>query len=130
MGGRDHVKNTLTDMNKHRNDLSQKDVDVADALMLVNEYYQRGYEFLPVDIQKSHAHKYLPENGKIRLPFSSLPGIGANAADSIMQARDRTEIYSIDQLQQEAKMSKSVLEILERNGALKGLSKTNQLSMF
>jgi len=47
-----------------------------------------------------------------------------------MHARDRTEIYSIDQLQQEAKMSKSVLEILERNGALKGLSKTNQLSMF
>jgi DNA polymerase-3 subunit alpha (Gram-positive type) len=83
-----------------------------------------------VDIHKSHASKYIPENGKIRLPFSSLPGIGANAAESIMNARNRTEIYSIDQLQQEAKMSKSVLEILERNNALKGLSKTNQLSMF
>ncbi|MBR4960871.1 MAG: PolC-type DNA polymerase III [Clostridia bacterium] len=130
MGGREHVKTTLADMNKRRNELSQKDVDVADALMLINEYYQRGYEFLPVDIHKSHASKYIPENGKIRLPFSSLPGIGANAAESIMNARDRTEIYSIDQLQQEAKMSKSVLEILERNNALKGLSKTNQLSMF
>ena len=130
MGGREHVKTTLADMNKRRNELSQKDVDVADALMLINEYYQRGYEFLPVDIHKSHASKYIPENGKIRLPFSSLPGIGANAAESIMNARDRTEIYSIDQLQQEAKMSKSVLEILERNGALQGLSKTNQLSMF
>ncbi|MBR5444792.1 MAG: PolC-type DNA polymerase III, partial [Clostridia bacterium] len=130
MGGREHVKTTLADMNKRRNELSQKDVDVADALMLINEYYQRGYEFLPVDIHKSHASKYIPENGKIRLPFSSLPGIGANAAESIMNARNRTEIYSIDQLQQEAKMSKSVLEILERNNALKGLSKTNQLSMF
>ncbi len=128
MGGREHVKTTLADMNKHRNELSQKDVDVADALMLINEYYQRGYDFLPVDIHKSHAYKYQPENGKIRLPFSSLPGIGANAAESIMNARDRVEIYSIDQLQKESRMSKSVQEILERNGALKSLSKTDQMS--
>ncbi len=128
MGGREHVKTTLADMNKRRNELSQKDVDVADALMLINEYYQRGYEFLPVDIHKSHAYKYQPENGKIRLPFSSLPGIGANAAESIMNARDRVEIYSIDQLQKESRMSKSVQEILERNGALKSLSRTDQIS--
>ena len=130
MGGKEHVKEVLTDLNRRKNEISQKEADVADALMLVNEYYQRGYEFLPVDVRKSHATKYLPENGKIRLPFTSLPGLGQTAAENIMAARDAHEIYSIEQLQNDAKMSKTVLEILDRNGALRGISKTNQLSLF
>ena len=130
MGGKDHVKEVLTDLNRRKNEISQKEADVADALMLVNEYYQRGYEFLPVDVRKSHATKYLPENGKIRLPFTSLPGLGQTAAENIMAARDAHEIYSIEQLQNDAKMSKTVLDILDRNGALRGISKTNQLSLF
>ena len=130
MGGKDHVKEVLTDLNRRKNEISQKEADVADALMLVNEYYQRGYDFLPVDVRKSHATKYLPENGKIRLPFTSLPGLGQTAAENIMAARDAHEVYSIEQLQNDAKMSKTVLEILDRNGALQGISKTNQLSLF
>ena len=130
MGGKEHVKNVLTDLNKRRNEISAKEADVADALMLVNECFQRGYDFLPVDIHKSHATKYLPENGKIRLPFSSLPGLGGTAAENIMNAMKSGDIYSIDELRNRAKVSKSVLELLEKNGALKGMSKTNQMSMF
>jgi len=36
----------------------------------------------------------------------------------------------VEELRNEAKISKSVMEILERNGALKGMSMTDQLSMF
>ena len=130
MGGRDHVKSVLTDLNKRRMEISQKEADVADALMLVNEYYQRGYEFLPVDIYKSHSSKYLPEHGKIRLPFSSLPGVGGTAAENLMNAMHGGDVFSIDELRAKAKVSKTVMEILEKNGALRGMSKTNQLSMF
>ncbi|MBE6541617.1 MAG: PolC-type DNA polymerase III [Ruminococcaceae bacterium] len=130
MGGREHVKNVLQDLNKRRNEISAKEADVADALMLVNEYNQRGYDFLPVDIYKSHATKFLPENGKIRLPFSSLPGLGETAAENIMNAMKGGQVFSVDELRTEAKVSKSVLELLEKNGALKGMSKTNQLSLF
>ncbi|MBQ7923233.1 MAG: PolC-type DNA polymerase III [Clostridia bacterium] len=130
MGGKEHVKTVLADLNKRRNEISQKEVDVADALMLINEYYQRGYDFLPVNIQKSHATKYIPEDGKIRLPLASLPGIGETAAENIMTARDTKNIFSVEELRNEAKISKSVMEILERNGALKGMSMTDQISMF
>ena len=130
MGGREHVKNVLTDYNKRRNEISQKEADVADALMLVNEYFQRGYEFLPVDIRKSHATKYIPEGGRIRLPFTSLPGLGEKAAISIMNAMKAGDIFSLEDLRGRAKISKSVVELLEKNGALKGMSKTNQLSLF
>jgi len=130
MGGREHVKNVLADYNKRRNEISQKEADVADALMLVNEYFQRGYDFLPVDIRKSHATKYVPEGGKIRLPFTSLPGLGTTAALNIMNAMKAGDIFSLEDLRGRAKISKSVVEILEKNGALKGMSKTNQLSLF
>ncbi len=130
MGGRDHVKSVLNDLNKRRMEISQKEADLADALMLVNEYYQRGYEFLPVDIYKSHSSKYLPEHGKIRLPFSSLPGVGGTAAENLMNAMHGGDVFSIDELRAKAKVSKTVMEILEKNGALRGISKTNQISMF
>jgi len=130
MGGKQHVRETLTDMSRRRNELSAKDVGVADALMLVNEYYQRGYSFLPVDLKKSHARKFVPEDGRIRLPFASLPGLGETAADNIMKCRDEQDIYSIDDLKRSAGISKSVIEILERNGVLRGMSATNQLRLF
>lgn len=129
-GGRDKVVSVIEEYSRPGADISQKEADVLDALYLVNECYQRGYSFLPVDFEHSDAHKFVPENGKIRLPFDSLPGVGTAAAESIAQARDNCDIFSIDDLKRESGMSKSVQEVLERNGALKGLSKTNQLSMF
>ncbi len=130
MKGRENVKAVLTDLNKRRHEISATEADVADALMLVNEYFQRGYDFLPVDIHKSHATKYIPENGKIRLPFTSLPGLGTAVAENIMNAMKSGSIFSVDELRTSAKVSKSILQLLEDNGALKGMAKTNQLSMF
>ena len=130
MGGKEHVRKVMADLKKRGRDISATEADLANALMLVNEYFQRGYDFLPVDIHKSHATKYLPEKGKIRLPFTSLPGLGETVAVNIMNAMQSGEIFSIDELRTTAKVSKSVLELLEKNGAMRGMSKTNQLSMF
>lgn len=130
MSGRQHVYEVMLDLKKRKNELVQKEVDIYNALMLVNEYYQRGYQFLPVDLKKSHARKFLPENGRIRLPFASLPGLGETAADNIMKYREEGEIYSVEALKREAGISKTVIEILERNGVLKGLNATNQLTLF
>ena len=130
MRGKKYVYDTMMDLKKRKNELLQKDIEIYNALLLVNEYYQRGFSFLPVDLQKSHARKFVPENGKIRLPFGSLPGLGETAADNIMRCRDEKEIYSIEALKREAGISKTVVEILERNGVLKGLTATNQLTLF
>ena len=130
MGGKDKVAAVIKEYTKPGASLSQKEADTLGALELVNECYQRGYSFLPVDYHKSSAHSYVPENGKIRLPFDSLPGVGSSAAESIVAARESGNVFSIDDLKRESGMSKSVQEILERNGALSGLSQTNQLSLF
>ena len=39
------------------------------------------------------------EDGKIRLPFSSLPGVGGAAADSLAETGKHTEYLSIEDMQ-------------------------------
>ena len=70
------------------------------------------------------------ENGKIRLPFSSLGGLGEGAAQKIVEARADGEFFSIEELRERAKLTKSVIEILSRNGVLDNLSETNQYTLF
>ena len=50
------------------------------------------------------------------MPFSSLPGLGETAADSIIKAREEEQFFSVEDLQIRAKLSKSVIEILRVNG--------------
>jgi DNA polymerase-3 subunit alpha (Gram-positive type) len=90
----------------------------------------RKLRFLPVDIEKSHAYAFLPENGGIRMPFSALPGLGENAAQNIIAARDEEKFFSVDDLRIRAKLTKSVIEILRKNRVLDNLSETDQLSFF
>ena len=44
--------------------------------------------------------------------------------------RSHADILSVEELQQRSGVSKSVIELLEQNGALHGLSKTNQITFF
>lgn len=100
------------------------------TLQLVREALARGVQFLSVDLRRSDAKAFLPENGKIRMPFNSLPGLGDTAADKIIEARENFEIYSVEDLRRRTGISKTVVEILRRNRVLDGLSETNQFSMF
>ena len=90
----------------------------------------RGIKFLGVDLKRSDASAFLPENGKIRMPFNSLPGLGVTVADKIQSARDNFDIFSIEELREHTGISKAVIEILRRNRVLDGLSETNQFSFF
>ncbi len=109
---------------------SQKELSSISTLNLINECYARGIRFLPVNYFKSDAFAYVPEDGKIRLPFNSLGGLGENAAKAIADARDGGEIFSIEELRVKAKLTKSVIEVLRSAGALEGLSETNQITFF
>lgn len=109
-----------------------KEKDQYTALQVVNEMMARGVELLPVDIYKSQATSYLLENGKIRMPFGALSGIGENAAVPLAAARDDGEgaFLSVDDFARRAKAGKSVIEMLETCGAFGDMPKTAQLSLF
>jgi DNA polymerase-3 subunit alpha (Gram-positive type) len=81
-------------------------------------------------LKKSDSKAFLPEDGKIRMPFNSLSGLGESAAERIIEARDKYDIYSIEDLREHTGISKAVIEILRRNHVLDGLSETNQFTLF
>ncbi|MCQ2435857.1 MAG: PolC-type DNA polymerase III, partial [Clostridia bacterium] len=132
MKGIKTVRQTIEELQEKGRDCSQKESEMLDKLMLANEYMSRGYEFLPVDLYKSDARLFLPENGKIRLPFGALPGVGESAAISLQNSRpqDGQEYFSIEELKQRSGVTKAVIEALSSAGVLDGLSETNQLTLF
>ncbi len=127
--GEEALRSLITEI-ENKPDTSQKDEEQHTASQLALEAICRGVEFLPVDLKKSDAKAFLPEDGKIRLPFSSLPNLGETAAENLAAACKNNEIYSVEELARFAKLSKTVIEILRQNGVLDSLSETNQLSMF
>ncbi len=131
MKGRSEVQRVMKEIEaKDKKDTTQKDAATYSTLQLVNEFLARGMEFLPVDIYKSAAHDFLPENGKVRLPFCSLPGLGGTAGENIVAVRDEGEILSVEELRLKSQISKSVIDILRTNGVLDNLSETNQITFF
>ena len=51
-------------------------------------------------------------------------------SERIVQVRNEGEIFSVEELQRKAGLSRSVMDILRKNGVLDHLSETNQLTLF
>ncbi len=128
MKGQRFVWDTWKHIETMGKDATPKEQGMISTLQLINEYYQRGFKFLPVSLSKSDAKAFLPENGKIRLPFSSLSGLGENAALNIIKAREEAEFFSVEDLRIRAKLTKAVIQILRDAGVLDELDETDQLT--
>ena len=99
-------------------------------LELVLEMYERGINFLPIDLYHSHATKFLVEDEGIRPPLNSIPGLGSVAAIGIDEAKKDGKFMSIDDMKILSKIGKSVIELLEKAACLNGMSQSNQMSLF
>lgn len=129
--GRDAIKRRMADIKHKGKDAQPKELNMYPTLQVVNEMMARGIEFFPVDIYKSHATVYQIEDGKIRMPFGALSGVGENAAIALMEARkDGAEFVSIDDFAQKANASSSTIEALRQVGAFRDLPETRQMSLF
>ena len=130
MGGKSRVVATIKDIEKRGKEASPKEQASVPTLQLINECMARGIRFLPIDLNKSDARAFLPENGAIRMPFSALAGVGENAAESIVKAREEEPFFSIEDLRIRAGLNKSVVETLRHAGVLDGVNETDQLTFF
>ena len=74
---------------------------------------ERGLEFEPIDLYKSHPTRFLPTEKGVRIPLAALSGIGTSAALSIDEARSSgVPFISQEDLRVRSKVSKSVIEKL------------------
>lgn len=131
MGGAQNVlKNIMEIRGKGKENIDAKEQSVLTILEIVYEMNLRGFELLPVDIYSSEATRFKIENGFIRPPFSSIPGVGANAAEALARARAGGRFASIEDFQTRSKANTAVMGLLRKMGCLNGLPETNQISLF
>jgi len=99
-------------------------------LQIIGECLGRGIEFLPVDIYKSQATQYVVEDGKIRLPFNALKGLGDTAAKSLYAASQQGPYTSADEIVTRAGVGQSIVDLLRSVGALGDMPATSQMTLF
>ena len=128
--GKEKVLNKMKEIDLAGNSATTKDKNMYAILELVLEMYERGINFLPMDLYKSHSTKFIAEEDGIRPPLNSIPGLGTVAAESIVKAREEESFMCIDDIRMRAKAGSSVIELLRNAGCLKGMTESNQMSLF
>lgn len=129
-GGKESVRAKMVEIINKGKEATTKELDLVTTLEIVNEALARGVAFLPVDIYKSDAVRFLVQDGKIRPPLNSLKGLGENAAKGIAAAREKGRFISQDDLSTRGGASKTVVELLNIAGALGEMPKTSQMTFF
>ena len=133
--GKAAVKRKMDEFNakkKAGTPITAKEESTYVVNQIVIEMLARGIEFLPVDIYKSDSRIYRIEDGKIRLPFGAIDGIGETAAAAIANSRNDGggEFLSYDDLMARAGIGKSVVDSLKNANALGDMPESNQISLF
>ncbi len=119
------------DMLDHKPEkLTANEKNLYTIMELCREQYERGIEFLPVDLYQSHAYKFQKVGNAILPPLNAFAGVARAAADSIVEAREGGPFLSQEDLKQRAKLNKSVMETLKQNGCLEGIPESDQMSLF
>ncbi len=130
--GKEAVKTLLQMIRNKGKEASNAEKDKETIMMIVYEAMVRGIEFLPIDIYKSTAHSYEPEDGKIRMPFSALAGVGDAAAEQLAKAKDDggPAFSSIEDFEIRSGAGKSTVALLKACGAFGDLPDSDQISLF
>ncbi len=120
----------LTQIESKGKGASQTEEGAYAIIQIIVEALARGIEFLPIDLYASDAKRFLPEDGKIRMPFVALKGLGEAAALNLARAALDGEFVSKEDIVERAGVSKSIIEILDNAGALHGLPESSQMNIF
>lgn len=128
--GPEAIRAKIEEINAKGLEASNKEKNLLTVMELSLEMTERGFVFQNYDLYKSAASEFIIEGNTLIPPFNSIPGLGTNAAFNIVKARENGEFLSKEDLQQRGKVSKTILEYLDKQGCLNALPEANQLSLF
>ncbi|MGI6752079.1 MAG: PolC-type DNA polymerase III [Anaerovoracaceae bacterium] len=130
LGGGEVLRRRLEELKGRGREMTQNEENEMSCLELVREMYARGFEFLPVDLERSHATKFQVIDGKIQIPFMAMDGMGENASKNLAEEIEKGLFFSIDDMKARARLNSKAIDALGRAGVLKGLPQSDQLSLF
>ena len=128
--GKEKLNYYIKDYQKRSDFLSNKEQDTLKDMRLVQEMYARGLEFMPIDLYRAKAKKFLIVDGKLMPSFASIEGMGEKAAEAVEIASQDGPYLSLDDFRQRTKVSKTVIDLMADLGLFGDLPQSNQLSLF
>lgn len=131
--GKESVKTLLLNLREKiaNKTIAKKEEDTYTTMLVVNEMLLRGFSFLPIDFKKSHATKFAIEDGKLRIPFIALSGLGINAALNLMEVSKNSDIISIEQVSEMTNgVSTKIIQALKEMGAFGDMMNSAQMDLF
>ncbi len=104
----------------------------ASDFEICNEMIKRGFNFRPIDIDKSDARNFvIHEDGKsLYLPFITVDGLGLKVANSIVKARLEGPFKSKDDIQERTAVSKGLFTKLDMLNCFDHLPDNSQMNLF
>ena len=114
---------------KNNGSISPKEENLIPILEICIEMYARGVGFIPIDLYKSDALKFQQTPDGILPPLNALPGMGDNAAKSIVEARADGEFKTVDDFRKRTSVTKTIVDMLIDEGCL-DIPEKDQVSLF
>ncbi|MBQ0004244.1 MAG: PolC-type DNA polymerase III [Clostridiales bacterium] len=128
--GYDGVYRKIEEISALGNSASAKQKTSLIVYEVMYEMLSRGYEFAEPELGVSDATNFLVVDGKVKMPFMAIEGIGRTAAESLGDAYEEGEFFSLDDVKKRTKLSGNNIESLKKHGLFKGLPDTAQVSIF
>ena len=128
--GKERLEYFYKDYTKRKDSLSNKEKDVYRDMKIAQEMYARGFEFMPIDIYRSHPDRFQIIDGKLLPALNTIEGMGDNAAIAVAEAAKDGLFLSRDDFRQRTKATKTVIDLMADLGLLGDMPESNQLSLF
>lgn len=138
--GKTHLEGVMADYKRRMDAAAEKEAGAKPLtnreeaaysdMRIVQEMYERGYEFEPIDIFSAQSRSFQIVGDKLMPSINSIDGLGEKAADAIVEAAKDGPFLSKEDFRERTKVSKTVVEMLDSLNLLGSLPETNQLSLF
>ncbi len=117
---------------KYKESLSAKEEEQEKTLCIALEMAERGYSFSNINLYKSKATEFIVdhETNTIIPSFASIDGLGASAAESVVEARKNGSFVSKEDLIRRTKLNSQNIAMLEELHVLDDLPETDQIDLF
>ncbi|MCR5100998.1 MAG: PolC-type DNA polymerase III [Butyrivibrio sp.] len=128
--GEAHLKSIMRDYEQRKDSLSNVENAEYYDMRVVEEMYERGIEFVPIDIFKVKARLFQVVGDKIMPSLTSLDGMGEKAADAVVEGAKGGPFLSKDDFKARTKAPQAVCDKMHAMGLLGDIPESNQISLF
>jgi DNA polymerase-3 subunit alpha (Gram-positive type) len=134
-GGAGKIVERLNDITTRMRDkilkttVTTKEMSLVDIYKVALEMFARGFVIKNIDLDKSHAHKFIREGNNLIAPFNCVDGLGDTVAESIVKARGESPFTSREDLSKRTGINSKVMEKLIKMNIVSHLDESSQMSL-